>query len=88
MTLAPTPILTLMLTPGDVLSYVWIGPDLGSVGAADGATTPAGGQLIVADPAVANKIYNNDVLGDGLTYSSPDIHTVRLQPFPCSNWVQ
>ncbi len=48
------------------------------MGAADGATTPAGGQLIVADPAVANKIYNNDVLGDGLTYSSPDIHTVPV----------
>ena len=49
--------------------------------AADSATTPAGGQLIAADPAAANKVYNNDVLGDGLTYSSPDIHTVPPRTF-------
>ena len=62
---------------GDAQSYVWIGPDYNTVSTADAATTPAGGQLIVGDIATTNAIYNNDVDGDGLTYSSPVIHTVR-----------
>ena len=70
---------------GDSLSYVWIGPDGASVTAADGSTTPVGGRLIVADPATANKIYNNNVKNDGLTYSSPDIHTVHLQTLRALN---
>jgi hypothetical protein len=62
---------------GDALSYVWIGPDSASVAAAGASTTPAGGKLIIGNIATSNAIYNNDVDGDGLTYSSPVIHTVR-----------
>ena len=59
---------------GDALSYVWIGPNKASVTSAGGSTTPSGGQLIKAAPATANRVYTNS--NNGLTYSSPDIHTV------------
>ena len=68
-----------VLVAGDAQSYVWIGPDYQSVSAAGATTTPLNGQLIVGNIATANAIYNNDVDDDGLTYSSPVIHTVRAK---------
>ena len=62
---------------GDALSYVWIGPNKASVASAGASTTPSGGQLLKPTAATANRVYTNS--NNGLTYSSPDIHTVCLQ---------
>jgi hypothetical protein len=64
----------------DALSYVWIGTDSDAVTSAGATETPAGGQLIVADPAIANAVYNDDLFfkAGPATYSSPVLHTVPL----------
>ena len=69
---------------GDALSYVWIGPNKASVTSVGGSTTPSGGQLIKAAPATANRVYTNS--NNGLTYSSPDIHTVPLRKTSMLRW--
>ena len=64
------------------MSYVWIGTDAAEIAAAGASDkTVAGGQLIVADPATANKVYNDDLFfkNGPADYSSPVLHTVRLR---------
>ena len=57
---------------------MWIGTDSEAVASAGATDTPVGGRLIVADPATANAVYDNDLFfKDGpADYSSPVLHTV------------